>query len=154
LTSTTYGDILNILFDNEPISKLIFSFDKFRTTLEGEDLKETLVKNVFNNPFIMIEMVGIYIERLERYSNTSKNKNAGILSLNYNVGNHGLTNYTGDKPYFDHIIDFYNKTKFEEIKNKLVGKIPNEGIKYPERLIDEYLSKFISIDEGESNLFT
>ena len=154
LTSTTYGDILNILFDNEPISKLIFSFDKFRTTLEKERLKQILVKNVFNNPFIMIEMVGIYMKRLESYSNTSGNKNAGILSLNYNVGNHGLTNYTGNKPYFDHIINFYNNTKIEDIKNKLVGKIPNEGIKYPERLINEYLIKFISIDGGKSNLFT
>jgi N-acetylmuramoyl-L-alanine amidase len=53
-TTKTYGQILDILFDNKSINKLIFSSADFRRTLEEEELKEILVKNVFDNPFIII----------------------------------------------------------------------------------------------------
>ena len=160
-TSKKYGDIVNLLFENNPIDRDKFYYNKFRTYLEetktsnGTPYIRILVNKIFDNPFIMIEMVGIYLRILEKkYVGTVQNKNAAILAFSYNVGIHKLTNKNSEKPYFDHLRDYYNDTTKQEIKNKIVGNVENEGIKYPERLLDEYLIKFIqTLSKDKSKLF-
>jgi N-acetylmuramoyl-L-alanine amidase len=155
----TYSQILDYMFDNNSLNNITFGDNKLESQLKNKKVGnktyyDILLNNIFNNPFIMIEFSGIYLtKKLEGYVGTSSNKNAGILSFSYNVGNFKLKENSTDRPYFDHLVEYYisNKTP-ENIKDKIVRKVKNEGIEYPERLINEYLTKFITINLDQGNI--
>lgn len=158
-TQRSYEQILNLMFNNNSLSDITFGDNTLRRQLENKKVNNTtyydiLVNNIFNNPFIMIELAALYLKILEtKRVGTNINKNTGILSLSYNTGIHKLRNQNTATPYFDHIKEYYNKTPREDIKNRLSGNVRNEGIFYPERLINEYISKFINVDLTKSNLY-
>jgi len=151
----SYSEIIEILFQKEGVYNEIniqsLSSDNITRTIKNSGYMNNLIDSMFNNPFISIELTGIYLNQLQGYVNTKTNKNLGILSLSYNTGNYRNEQIT-DTPYFTHVLNYYNKTNDNVIKNKLNGNSENEGIRYPERLLNEYISKFIDINLDKSRI--
>ena len=149
----TYEAILKILFtDNNILDKYNFNSigsKEIIRELNGQintttnlTYYDTMIKNIWNNPFIMVELAGIYLKWLEKNARTAKNKNLGILSISYNIGTVTSSyNEDSDKPYFDNLLKKYqsNNINIIDIRKKITRKVKNEGIEYPERLIQEFI---------------
>lgn len=132
--------ILNILFSNNDLTGLRFeeiSSNNIVSVLKNKKVAnksyaEILIQNIFDNPFISIELSGLYLNIIENYVKTKTNKNLGVLTLSYNAGNKG-NNYTNnERIYFNYIISKYQKSTEKDIK-----QLFEEGVLYPERLINE-----------------
>jgi N-acetylmuramoyl-L-alanine amidase len=146
------SEILSILmgdnrFNTSDLSKhpLIFntiSSSEIRKVLTDKNYLNKLTQNIFNNPFIMVELTGLYLNVVETQSNS--NNNLGILSISYNMGT--VTNQYNTRtnsPYFDNLLAKYNRGN-QTIKNK-ISRTPagtGEGIEYPEKLIKEFLVRY------------
>ena len=139
------------MFDGENYDFRIYNENQFKNKL-----RPLIIKNVFNNPFIMIEFAGILLDLTKGYSNTKENKNMGILAISYNMGSVTRSyNQSADKIYFENLRAKYKKGDKDQ-KNKIAGLVRNEGIKYPERLIDDFLVLFgflkSPFDKGNINI--
>lgn len=162
LKNLKYHQILGILLDKRfdsaninthPIKFNNVSSDTLLKSLNDNNLLIVLEKNIFNNPFIMIELSGIYFKIIEGkgYSETINNKNMGILSISYNMGSvTSKYNQRAEKIYFENLRAKYNsKNANLDIKNKIVRAVENEGIEYPERLINEFLLPYGVINKSD-----
>lgn len=147
----THGDILNILLkglNNVTIGSDLYSFLK---NISGSELNK-LEKNIFNNPYIMIELAAIYFKILEKDNKLTKIKNLGILAISYNIGS--ITyNYdqNADKPYFNNLIAKYKvsvKNNKKDQIDSILGKEGGQGLPYPEKILD-FLMKFGIINSNQ-----
>jgi hypothetical protein len=73
-----------------------------------------------------------------------------ILALSYNMGS-VTRNYndTSITPYFENLRAKY-RDGGQDIKNKITRGVLNEGIEYPERLVNEFIIKLGFL---KSNIF-
>jgi len=144
----SYSEILNILLKNLNNVNIDSNFVTYLKQIQGAQLT-ILEKNIFNNPFIMIELSCIYFKILEKRDRT---KNLGILSLSYNIGSvtHNY-NEKSPRPYFDNIIAKYNqavKTNNTRVINGILREDGGQGLPYPEEVID-FLVKLGIVNRGE-----
>jgi N-acetylmuramoyl-L-alanine amidase len=141
-----YSDIILVLFGGKN-----YDFNQYDKSRFENELRRLIINNVYNNPFIMIELAGILLNKINS-RNTNINKNMAISAISYNMGPVTFDyDQNSEKPYFENLRAKYNSSNAtQNIKNKIVRKVKNEGIEYPERLIKEFIVK---LDFLKTNLF-